>query len=82
MRCRSTVFFVFFVVFVCVVVQSDQFFRVNLTLNMTGNPSHPEDFIETWVRNQHHSAAKNSLHKCYNSMFYSGDEGKNAAGVE
>ncbi|XP_011478260.1 adhesion G-protein coupled receptor G4 [Oryzias latipes] len=33
-------------------VQSDQFFRVNLTLNMTGNPSHPEDFIETWVKMQ------------------------------
>ncbi|XP_024117759.1 adhesion G-protein coupled receptor G4 [Oryzias melastigma] len=33
-------------------VQSDQFFRVNLTLNMSGNPSHPEDFIERWVKMQ------------------------------
>ncbi|KAA8588760.1 hypothetical protein FQN60_010105, partial [Etheostoma spectabile] len=30
----------------------DTFFRVNLTLRMTGSPANPEDIIEKWVKKQ------------------------------
>ncbi|KAK2848946.1 hypothetical protein Q5P01_008780 [Channa striata] len=30
--------------------KSDTFFRVNLTLSMSGNPSNPKDVIEKWVK--------------------------------
>lgn len=31
-------------------VEPDQFFRVDLFLNMTGNPLDPKDIIEKWVK--------------------------------
>ncbi|XP_042348822.1 adhesion G-protein coupled receptor G6 [Plectropomus leopardus] len=33
-------------------VEPDTFFRVNLTLSMTGSPTKPEDIIEKWVKEQ------------------------------
>ncbi|XP_049899008.1 adhesion G-protein coupled receptor G4 isoform X2 [Epinephelus moara] len=33
-------------------VGPDTFFRVNLTLSMTGSPTKPEDIIEKWVKEQ------------------------------
>ncbi|TDH07474.1 hypothetical protein EPR50_G00106460 [Perca flavescens] len=33
-------------------VGPDTFFRVNLTLSMTGSPANPEDIIEKWVKKQ------------------------------
>ncbi|XP_042274178.1 uncharacterized protein LOC121901450 [Thunnus maccoyii] len=35
------------------VVGPDTFFRVNLTLSMTGTPTKPKEIIEKWVRDSH-----------------------------
>ncbi|XP_068182518.1 adhesion G-protein coupled receptor G6 [Antennarius striatus] len=33
-------------------VAADMFFRVNMTLSLTGSPSDPQDFMEKWVKGQ------------------------------
>lgn len=63
----------------------DTFFRVNLSLSMTGSPTKPEEVIEKWVRDSHDCRKKLFLQqkrKCVHTKLFSFGKVKRTAGAE